>query len=245
MHIAAANVKIKRIKKHLLWSRKWAVLASNLMNADGCCSSAIRRPRWNKLPFPDSQAQRRKPSSSILILFFISLDLGRHRTDTDLCACKTDWLNTWLRDRRDRQWLVTGVSLYWANFFQRFRLKALLALLGGGFIVFGIIGTKLVSSEALYYSKQCNEVYVAPAPRDRQPRNVLFHVCSRCCSAPFLNIWYWCHYCMSSSSSLPSIPIASSSPIKVLSMSYQCNYQCENFLFVCLSCLFVFLTHFS
>lgn len=43
--------------------------------------------------------------------------------------------------------------------------------LGEGFIVFGLIGIKRVSSEMLYYFKQCNEVYVAP--REQKPRQVL------------------------------------------------------------------------
>lgn len=37
--------------------------------------------------------------------------------------------------------------------------------------MFGLIGIKQVSSEMLYYFKQCNEVCVAP--RDKKPRKVL------------------------------------------------------------------------
>lgn len=47
-------------------------------------------------------------------------------------------------------------------------IKGFIGSVGRGFIVLRIMGTKLVSVEAQYYSKQCNEVCVAPAPWDRQ-----------------------------------------------------------------------------
>lgn len=119
---------------------------------------------------------RQEGQADLFLSYFIQFGKWTVVADTHLWAFKslaqhaTEKQERWTHTHTHRQ-RNTGVILYGAILLQWFRLKALLVQLGGGFIVFGLIGIKRVSSEMLYYFKQCNEVYVVP--RDKKPSSGL------------------------------------------------------------------------